>query len=314
MGIPVSRRRYSLALLLAVFGCNFMDRQLLGVLMPAIKAEFSASDTLLGLLAGPAFALFYTTLGIPLAVVADRASRVWLIAACLAVFSAMTALSGLVVSFWQLFLARIGVGIGEAGTNPASHSLIADLYGPRERSSAMAVFALGPQLGLVLAFLLGGWISQRWGWRAAFLVAGVAGLVLSLVVGVSLGEPERRRDAVGAEGDSGGPLAAIRRLWAVPALRHLFVGASLASALGYTALTWAPSFLVRSHGFDTAAAGAILALVLGAVGGTGAGTLPTPSGPGTRAGPSGSSPWLSRGRRRSGPRPTSSRGRARPWV
>lgn len=264
------RRRYALGLLLAVFAVNFLDRQILAVLMPAIKAEFDVSDTRLGLLAGPAFAVFYTTLGIPLAVLADRGSRRWLIGASLALFSAMTALSGLVTSFGQLLAARIGVGVGEAGTNPASHSLIADLYGPRERSTAMAVFALGPQLGLLLAFLVGGWAGQRWGWRAAFLAAGCSGFLLAALVGLGFDEPER----VGAHGGPEGrapssPLATARAMWACPALRHILLGVSLATAVGQAVLTWAPSFLERSHGFGSAAAGALLALVLGAGGATG---------------------------------------------
>lgn len=264
------QRRYVLGLLLAVFACNFMDRQILGVLMPAIKGELGVSDTLLGLLAGPAFAVFYTTLGVPLAVLADRGSRTRLIAASLAVFSVMTAVSGLAATFWQLLLARIGVGFGEAGTNPASHSMIADLYAPRERATAMAVFALGPQVGLLLAFAVGGWLSQRWGWRVAFLAAGLFGLLLSVQVGLTLQEPGRGPAPSGPEARTpGSPLATARRMWAVPALRHVLIGAALATALGQAVLAWAPSFLVRSHGFTPGAAGAILALVLGAGGAAG---------------------------------------------
>jgi predicted MFS family arabinose efflux permease len=264
------RRRYAVGLLLAVFTVNFMDRQILGVLMPPIKAEFGVSDTLLGLLAGPAFTLFYSTLGIPLAVLADRGSRRRLITTCLGLFSLMTALSGFATSFGQLLAARIGVGVGEAGTSPASHSLIADLYGPRERHTAMAVFALGPQLGLLLAFLLGGWVSQRWGWRAAFLVAGGTGLVLAAGVGASLHEPVRDRAGSGLDSRvPGSPVATAWAMWACPALRHILVGASLAVAVGQAVLAWAPSFLVRSHGLGSAAAGALLALVLGAGGAMG---------------------------------------------
>lgn len=264
------RRGYALALLLAVFARNFMDRQILGVLMPAIREELRVSDTLLGLLAGPSFALFYTTLGIPLAILADRRSRTRLITASVAGFSAMTAASGLAANFSQLVLARMGVGIGEAGTNPASHALIADLYGPRGRSAAMGIFALGPQAGTFLAFVLGGWLSQRWGWRAAFLAMGLSGLVLSGLVGLTLEEPARRPETSGpGRPASRSPLAAARAMWACPALRHVLLGASLASAVGYAILAWAPSVLVRSHGFGSAAAGAILAIILGGVGAAG---------------------------------------------
>lgn len=253
-----------------MYACNFMDRQVLAVLMPAIRAEFHVSDTLLGLLVGPAFVLFYATLGVPLAVLADRGRRRRLIAVSLTAFSVMTAVSGLATGFWQLFAARVGVGVGEAGTNPASHSLIADLYPPRERSAAMAVFALGPQVGLVLAFALGGWVSQRWGWRAAFVAAGLGGLLLAALVELTLEEPPRDRSVSRpARGRPGTPLATARAMWACPSLRHVIVGASLATAVGQAILAWAPSFLVRYHGFGSAAAGLVLAVVLGAIGGVG---------------------------------------------
>jgi predicted MFS family arabinose efflux permease len=267
------RPRYALSLLLAVFACNFMDRQILGILLPAIKREFAISDTGLGMLVGPAFAVFYTTLGIPLAVLADRGSRRQLIVGSLALFSAMTAVSGLVTSFSQLLLARIGVGVGEAGTAPASHSLIADLYEPHERHTAMAIFALGPQVGTLLAFAFGGWLSQHWGWRLALLVAGAAGLLLALLTQATFPEVPRRVSdlarAASAGPASGGALVAVREMWAHPALRHLLVGASLASAVAYSVLAWTPSFLVRSHGFGAATAGGLLALLLGGVGAIG---------------------------------------------
>jgi MFS family permease len=182
----------------------------------------------------------------------------------------MTALSGLVTSFGQLLAARVGVGIGEAGTNPAAHSLIADLYAERERSTAMAVFALGPQLGLFLAFLLGGWVAQRWGWRTALLVAGVSGLGLAALVELTLDEPRRARTPDSADSAAPGSVrATARAMWASQALRHLLLGGALASAVGYAVLAWAPSFLVRFHGFGSAAAGALLAVQIGLVGGAG---------------------------------------------
>jgi MFS family permease len=135
------RRGYTLAILLAVYACNFMDRQILAILKPAIKQDLGLSDTQLGLLSGLAFTLFFATLGLPFGLWADRARRASLVALALILFSGMTALSGLARGFGSLLLARIGVGVGEAGTNPASHAMIADLYPPEERSGAMGVFA-----------------------------------------------------------------------------------------------------------------------------------------------------------------------------
>ena len=168
-----------------------MDRQILAILKPAIKQELGLSDTQLGLLLGLAFTVFFATLGIPLGLWADRARRAVLVAGALFLFSGMTALSGLAHGFGSLLLARIGVGIGEAGTNPASHAMIADLYRPEERSRAMGVFALGVHLGLLLGLLLGGLVSHRYGWRVAFLAAGLPGLVLAAATYLTVEEPAR---------------------------------------------------------------------------------------------------------------------------
>ena len=162
-------RRYSMVMLAIVYMFNFVDRQILAILLPAIKAEFQVGDTVLGLLAGTAFALFYVTLGIPIARIADRFNRRNLIAAAVAIWSGMTALSGLAGNIWHLTLARIGVGIGEAGCTPPAHSMIADLYPPEKRSSAMGVYTLGISAGIMLAYMAGGWVVQNIGWREAFL-------------------------------------------------------------------------------------------------------------------------------------------------
>ena len=183
------RRGYTLSILLAVYACNFMDRQILAILKPAIKQELGLSDTQLGLLSGLAFTVFFATLGIPLGLWADRARRTVLVAGALFLFSGMTAISGLARGFGSLLLARIGVGIGEAGTNPASHAMIADLYRPEERGRAMGVFALGLHLGLLLGLLVGGLVSQRYGWRVAFLAAGLPGLVLAALTYLTVEEP-----------------------------------------------------------------------------------------------------------------------------
>jgi MFS family permease len=269
--ITAGRRRYTLAVLLAVFALNFMDRQILAILIQPIKQDLQLSDSALGLLSGFAFALFYTTLGIPIARRADRGNRSRIIAGALAVFSGMTALCGLAANFWQLALARMGVGVGEAGTNPASHSLIADLYPISARSTAMAIFALGPHLGLFLGFLVGGWVNQWYGWRVAFLAAGLPGLLAAGVVHFTLKEPPRGLSDGGSSTDRDPPRlgAVCRRMWARPSLRHILAGGALASFVAYGVISWLPAHLARSHRMESGTIGVVLALVVGLAGGVG---------------------------------------------
>src|SRR5262245_48633034 len=160
-------RRYALILLLLVLTSSHVDRQILAILLEPIKHELVLSDTQLGFLSGIAFAIFYATLGIPIAMWADRGNRRNIITLALATWSGMTVLCGLAANFWQLALARIGVGIGEAGSSPPSHSMISDMYPPAERATAMGIFSLGVNFGLLIGFLVGGWINQWYGWRAA---------------------------------------------------------------------------------------------------------------------------------------------------
>ena len=168
-------RRYALFVLAVVYMFNFIDRQILAILLPAIREEFQISDIWLGFLTGPAFAMFYIILGIPIARYADRHNRRNLIAFAVALWSAMTAISGAVTNFVQLAAARIGVGIGEAGCSPPAHSMIADLYPPEKRSTAMGVYTVGISAGIMLAYLAGGWVVQNIGWREAFLMVGLPG-------------------------------------------------------------------------------------------------------------------------------------------
>ena len=189
--ISAATRRYALVILAIVYMFNFIDRQILGILLPAIRDEFGVSDTWLGFLSGTAFAMFYIVLGIPVARYADRHNRRNLIALAVAVWSGMTALSGMAANFAQLALARIGVGVGEAGCSPPAHSMIADLYPPEKRSTAMGVYTIGISAGIMMAYLAGGWVAQNIGWREALLVVGIPGLVLALVVRFTVAEPKR---------------------------------------------------------------------------------------------------------------------------
>ena len=184
-------RRYALFVLFLVLTSSHVDRQILAILLEPIKHELVLSDTQLGFLSGIAFAIFYATLGIPIAMWADRSNRRNIITLALTMWSGMTVLCGLAANFWQLALARIGVGVGEAGSSPPSHSIIADMYAPTERATAMGIFSLGINCGLLIGFSVGGWISQWYGWRAAFWVVGAPGLMLALLVRYSLREPPR---------------------------------------------------------------------------------------------------------------------------
>ncbi len=265
-------RRYALGLLTSVYVSNYVDRQILSILLESIKHEFSVSDTQLGFLSGISFAIFYATLGIPIALWADRGNRRNIVALATVVFSVMTAVCGFAASFVQLALARIGVGIGEAGASPPSHAIVADLYRPHERATAMAIFALGVNLGILIGFLAGGWINEFFGWRAAFLVVGVPGLLLALLVRTTLREPPRGQSE-GREGEASAaapPLAAaFRTFLRVRSLRHIALGAALNSFVGYGAVAWVPAFLIRSFGMSTGDVGTALALIIGVVGGAG---------------------------------------------
>ena len=268
--ISRSARRYALGVLVVVYMFNFIDRQILAILLPAIKAEFLVDDWVLGFLAGSAFALFYATLGVPIALLADRWNRRNLIAIAVAVWSAMTALSGAAGNIVHLALARIGVGIGEAGCSPAAHSMISDYYPPKQRSTAMGIFTLGISLGIMIAYLAGGWVAQNIGWREAFFMVGLPGLLLAIVVRFTVQEPPRGM----SEGrtDSGrhaGIVEVARYLLHRKSFLHLAIGSGLASFGGYAVISFFPSFMIRTHGMSLAEIGVYLGLILGIAGGLG---------------------------------------------
>jgi predicted MFS family arabinose efflux permease len=264
----LSQARVTLALLGAVFAVHFLDRQILAILISPIKAELGLSDTALALLSGFAFIVVFSTVGLVVARLADRSNRARIIVVSLALFSVMTALCGFVNGFWQLLAARIGVGFGEGGTNPASHALIADLFPTQQRAAAMAAYSVGPHLGLVLAFGLGGWLGHTVGWRATFMIVGAIGLVLAVVTGVALRDP-RSALAVSGQTPRSPAKEVVRSLLRSPAQRHLFAAATLATAAALGAITWLPAMLVRAHDMSLAAAGIFLALTFGVAGAAG---------------------------------------------
>ncbi len=189
---PETAGRWTIVvLLLAVQIFANVDRQVLNVVVEPVKAEFGLSDKVMGLLTGAAFSVFYAILGVPLALLADRANRRNLIAAAIAVWSAMTVFCGLATTALQLILARIGVAVGEAGAGPASQSIVSDLFAPKERAMPMAMLAVGPNLGIMFGFIAGSMLAEAFGWRMAFLVVGVPGLLMALIILAAMREPRR---------------------------------------------------------------------------------------------------------------------------
>jgi MFS family permease len=260
-----------LAVLLAIYVMNFVDRQILAIVLDDVKAELGASDTAMGLLSGFAFVAFYTLAGVPIARIADRGSRRNLIAAGLALWSAMTAACGLAASFWQLAFARFGVGIGEAAGTPPSHSMISDYFAPERRATALSVYATGIYFGVMFGFLGGGLIRDAFDWRTAFFAAGVPGLPLALLLLLTVREPARgaaeRRSVAAAA-----PRVAevVRALAARRSFRLLVAAACFQGLSGYAVLSWGPAFLGRVHGLGATEIGAGFGLVAGLGGALGA--------------------------------------------
>ncbi|MES2753110.1 MAG: MFS transporter [Pseudomonadota bacterium] len=232
-------------MLLLVYTFNFIDRQILGILAPAIKADLALTDTQLGALGGIAFALLYSTLAIPLSWLADRTSRTWVITVSLAVWSGFTALCGAASAFWSLFAYRLGVGVGEAGGVAPSYAVIADTYPAGQRARALSIYNLGIPLGSAAGVLFGGYIARAVDWRWAFVAVGLAGLALAPVFRLVVKEPVRAvvRDQVPI-GRVFGILAGKRSFWL------LSFGAASSSMLGYGLAFWLPSLMQRSFGLD----------------------------------------------------------------
>ena len=261
---------YALVILVLVYTSSHVDRQIMGILLQPIKNELGASDTQMGFLIGLTFALFYATLGMPIAMLADRSNRRNIITAAITIWSAMTVLCGYAQNFFQLTLARIGVGIGEAGSSPPSHSMISDMFPLRQRGTAMGIYALGVNLGLLIAYLAGGWMSEHWGWRLTFVAVGVPGLLLALVVRFTVAEPKRGLSDASQKVQNAPPFWQVASyMWATPATRHVVFGSALAGFVGYGMVLWLPAFFVRSHGLTQTETGLTLALMAGIVGGAG---------------------------------------------
>ena len=254
--------RYVIFLLFLAYAFSFVDRQILSILFEPIKAEFDLSDTQLGLLGGIAFALTYSILGVPLAMLADRRGRKGIITASLAFFSVMTALCGAASSFATLALARIGVGIGEAGVNPSSQSMIADLFPKEKRSTPMAIVSAGAPFGMLTGLIGGSLVAATWGWRTAFLVVGLPGVLLAIIFWFTVREPARGRsdNRENSMLDAPSLLETFGYMWRTKTLRYLVLAMTVTTIPGYGANAWFPAFFMRAHELSIEQAGIILGL------------------------------------------------------
>lgn len=276
-------RFYVLFLLTGVYTFNFVDRQIIGILSPAIKEDLGLADWQLGILKGFAFAVLYTTLGIPIARLADRMNRVTIVSVSLALWSGFTAISGAASNFAQLALARVGVGIGEAGGSPPSHSLISDYFPKESRAGALAIYAMGIPIGVSLAYLGGGWLTETFSWRVAFVVVGLPGILMAILLKLTVREPKRGALEQTASDDAFKSLQVVepkggferflfgfsklmpakaragffsetatiwraaKHLLAIPTYRAIVIGTTAISFTTYANGTWIVDFYVRSH-------------------------------------------------------------------
>jgi len=269
---PPRYRNYALGVLFLGYVVNFIDRSILAILLEPIKHDLSLSDSELGLLGGLAFALFYATLGIPIAALADRWSRVKVLAISMIIWSAMTALCGMASNFITLLIARIGVGVGEAGASPPSHSLISDYFPIESRATALSIYALGIPFGSMVGNFVGGWGAEELGWRTTFFLVGIPGILVAFLILATLKEPPRglsEKREIKPDGTAPPAMKDVFQfLWAKKSFRHIGFAAGLHAFVGYGAGTWNAPFLIRSHEMPITEVGSWLAIIsgIGAIG------------------------------------------------
>lgn len=255
--------RYVIAILFVVYVMSYIDRQLASVLLEDMKADLGASDSQMGLLTGVAFAVVYATLGIPIARWADRGVRRSIIAGGLAVWSAATALTGAGRSYIEVLLARFGVGAGESAAGPPGHALLADYFPPQERGRALAIYSAGGAVGMMLGMWLGGWLGDLYGWRAAFVIVGLPGLALAVLVRLTVREPLRGRFDRSRPPPRESLRVVLATLWQIRSFRWMTLAATLHVFAGFGASNWTPAFLMRIHGMTASEAGFWLGPVVG---------------------------------------------------
>lgn len=265
-----SYKWYVLTMLTLVYVFNFIDRQILVILSEPIKAELNLEDWQLGLLTGLAFAALYVTLGIPIARYADNNNRKNVVAWSLAIWSAMTAISGRAQNFMQLLLARFGVGIGEAGCSPPAHSIISDYFPPEKRATALSVYSTGIYIGILVGYILGGKLAELYGWRVAFYAIGIPGVLFALIIYATIKEPIKGaldKQKINEESTPIGEVLSI--LMSKKTFVYLAIASGFNAFVTYGVGNFLPSFLIRIHGVDIATAGVALGLSTGIGGGLG---------------------------------------------
>ncbi|NRA09651.1 MAG: MFS transporter [Myxococcales bacterium] len=267
---PSPHAYYVLSMLFLVLAISLIDRNILGILLEDIKRDLDVSDTQIGLLTGPAFAVTNALAGIPLARLADRWSRRSILAWGLAAWSLLTAFQGVTRSFGTLLLTRIGVGIGEASTGPSAHSLISDYFPLRRRATAISIYTMGGHLGVSLAFVLGGWLSDLYGWRTTLVALGLPGVVLALLVRFTVREPVRGAIEGRTDVGNAAPLGEVTRtLFAIPTFRHICLALPLFVCSAYSLSIWGPAFLMRVHSLGKTEIGMWFGLIVGISGAAG---------------------------------------------
>jgi predicted MFS family arabinose efflux permease len=260
--LSTRQRRYALGVLTLVYMLNLTDRGLVILLLESIKTDLRLSDTQLGALTGVAFGLLYAVFGLPFARWSDRGDRVGLASIAIAIWGVTVMATLLVASFIQLFVARMAAAVGEAGCKPPTYSLVGDLYPqPADRIRAMSIYWLGSPLSVILSFMIGGWLGQHYGWRAAFFVMGVPGLILALVVRLTLADPRVRRGSNVPARPAHSTMAVASLIWNRPACRHVCIGLVLVFSINFGLSPWYGAFLIRSHGMQTDELGLWLGLI-----------------------------------------------------
>lgn len=262
---------YVLLMLTLVGALNFFDRQLIVILQEPIKEELQLSDTQLGLMTGLAFAIFYCLVGIPIARYADRNNRRNVVGISLAIWSFMTAITGMIGNFTQMLLVRIGVGVGEAGGTPSSQAMISDFFPKEKRATAFAIYATSTYIGLFLGFSMGGVLEATFGWRTAFMVLGIPGILFAIVFLLAVKEPPKGyADGVVKVKKQQDFKSAMKILLSKKTYTYILVASALHSFVGYGFANWIPSFFIRVHGMEVIEVGFWLALTVGIGGGIGA--------------------------------------------
>lgn len=269
--------RYVLGMLVLAYVLNFVDRNLLSVLVEPIKADLGISDMQMGLMGGFSFALLYCLAGIPIARWADQGNRRSIIASGIAAWSIMTMVCGMARSYPQLLLARVGVGIGEAACSPPSHSLIADYFPPEKRATALAIYSMGVPIGVMIGFLCGGWIEYYFDWRTAFIAVGAPGILVAIILRFTVAEPIRGRfEKANHRSGRLSLMAVIKELAGMKSFVYLQLGNAFFAFSGYGLAFWVIPFFIRSHAMplhEAASYLAILGLLSGVTGAYSGGRL-----------------------------------------